>query len=81
MEQYVGPGLDFEELAIIRPTIDPLSTKNSENPLSEAQKVGSNFGINLSQPLITQVSRYDPWKDPLGVIDAYQIAKRAVPAT
>ena len=81
MEQYVGPGLDFEELSIIPPTIDSPSTKNSEIPFPEAQKVVANFGIDLSQPLITQVSRYDPWKDPLGVIDAYRIANQFMPAT
>lgn len=81
MEQYVGPGVDFKELAIIPPTIDPLSTKNSKIPLPEAQEVVSNFGFDLSRPLITQVSRYDPWKDPLGVIDAYRTVKEANPAT
>ena len=81
MEQYVGPGLDFQELAIIPPTIDPLSPKNSTIPLPAAQETVMKFGIDLSRPLITQVSRYDPWKDPLGVIDAYRIAKQSVPAT
>ncbi len=79
MEQYVGPGVDFEHLAIIPPTIDPLSPKNAPIPMDEAQAVISGFGIDLSRPIITQVSRFDPWKDPLGVIDAYRLVKAEIP--
>lgn len=79
MQQYVGPGVHFDPLAIIPPTIDPLSPKNVEIPLQEAQKVVSGFGIDPNRPLITQVSRFDPWKDPIGVIDAYRFAKARVP--
>lgn len=79
MQQYVGPGVDFEHLAIITPTIDPLSPKNAPTPLDEARDVVSGFGLDLDRPIITQVSRFDPWKDPLGVIDAYRIVKERVP--
>jgi trehalose synthase len=79
MEQYVGPGVDFEHLAIITPTIDPLSPKNVPMPLDEAREVVGSFGLDLDRPIVTQVSRFDPWKDPLGVIDAYQIVKKQVP--
>ena len=37
------------------------------------------FGIDVDRPLICQVSRFDPWKDPLGVIDAYRIVKESLP--
>jgi trehalose synthase len=79
MQQYVGPGVHFDPLAIIPPTIDPLSPKNVDIPLQEAQGVVSSFGIDTDRPLITQVSRFDPWKDPIGVIDAYRIVKAVVP--
>ena len=79
MEQYVGPGVDFEHLAIIPPTIDPLSPKNAPIPMDEAREVVSGFGIDLSRPLVTQVSRFDPWKDPIGVIDAYHLVKAEIP--
>lgn len=36
----------------------------------------ANYGIDRQRPLVTQVSRFDPWKDPLGVIDAYRLVKR-----
>jgi len=79
MEQYVGPGVDFEHLAIITPTIDPLSSKNAPMSEQKAREIVARFGIDVGRPLITQVSRFDPWKDPLGVIDAYRIVKARVP--
>ena len=79
MEQYVGPGVDFEHLAIVTPTIDPLSPKNAPIDLDEARQTVAGFGLDTDRPIITQVSRFDPWKDPLGVIDAYRIVKEDVP--
>lgn len=75
MEQYVGEGLHLPQLAIIRPSIDPLSPKNAPLPLEEAQRMVADLGVDLDRPLISQISRYDPWKDPLGVIDAYRLVK------
>ncbi len=79
MEQYVGSGVDFDHLAIITPKIDPLSPKNQPIPLDEAWRVVADFGLDVDRPIITQVSRFDPWKDPLGVIDAYNIVKETMP--
>lgn len=79
MEQYVARGLQFPHLAVITPTIDPLSPKNAPMPLERAQQIVAGYGIHLDRPLITQVSRYDPWKDPLGVIDAYLVVKEQIP--
>jgi trehalose synthase len=79
MEQYVGPGVEFEHLAIITPTIDPLSPKNAPMAERAAREIVARFGIDVDRPLVTQVSRFDPWKDPLGVIDAYRIVKAQVP--
>ncbi len=79
MEQYVGPGVEFEHLAIIPPTIDPLSPKNAPIKLHEAEEIVADFGLDVNRPIITQVSRFDPWKDPLGVIDAYRIVKEKMP--
>ena len=79
MEQYVGPGVSYDNLAIITPTIDPLSPKNAPMAENKAREIVARFGIDASRPLITQVSRFDPWKDPLGVIDAYRIVKEQLP--
>jgi len=65
----------------IMPAINPFSTTNKE--LSEAE-VGdrlSHYNIPIDRPLIVQVSRFDKWKDPQGVIDAFRIARKEVDAT
>lgn len=79
MEQYVGPGVNFKHLAIIAPTIDPLSPKNAPQSPAESRAIVRSYGVDLNRPLLTQVSRYDPWKDPLGVIDAYRLVKQKMP--
>jgi len=79
MQQYVGQGLTFPHLAIMTPTIDPLSPKNAAQLSEESRQIVRSYGLDLSRPLLTQVSRYDPWKDPLGVIDAYRLVKQEVP--
>lgn len=81
MKEYAGPGVEFGKLGIIAPTIDPLSPKNVAIPYDDARQVVTGFGIDLDRPLITQVSRFDPWKDPMGVIDAYRIVKEIAPET
>ena len=79
MREYVGSGVSFRHLAIMPPTIDPLSPKNAPMSPEEARRTVARFGVDVRRPLIVQVSRFDPWKDPLGVIDAYRIVKREVP--
>jgi trehalose synthase len=79
MPQYVARGLQLSHLAFITPTIDPLSAKNAPLPSERAREIVSGYGLDLERPLITQVSRYDPWKDPLGVIDAYRAVKEEIP--
>ncbi|MFQ5865771.1 MAG: glycosyltransferase [bacterium] len=79
MEQYVGPAVDFENITTIPPSIDPLTPKNTPIPEKKAKQVVAKFGIDLRRPLVTQVSRFDPWKDPLGVIDAYRIVRKELP--
>lgn len=79
MEQYVGPGVKFKHLATVTPTIDPLSPKNTPIDPTIADEIVAHYGFDPSRPLLVQVSRFDPWKDPLGVIDAYRIVKERVP--
>jgi trehalose synthase len=61
------------------PAIDPLAPKNMALSAEDAAYIVDQFGIDVERPLLTQVSRFDPWKDPLGVIDAYRAVKREVP--
>ncbi len=64
---------------IIPPSIDPLSEKNIELDSGELDDVCHRFGLDPARPLIVQISRFDRFKDPLGVIRAYQLAHRFVP--
>ena len=60
------------------PCIDPLSEKNKELDAAYIQKVCDDFGIDRSRPIVTQISRFDRLKDPVGVIQAYKLAKKYV---
>ncbi len=60
------------------PCIDPLSEKNKELEESVIQKVCDECGIDRSRPIVTQVSRFDRLKDPVGVVKAYKLAKKYV---
>lgn len=60
------------------PCIDPLSEKNKELEESYLAKICDDFGIDCSRPVITQVSRFDRLKDPVGVVQAYKLVKRYV---
>jgi trehalose synthase len=73
---YVTPALTGARTEFIFPSIDPLAPKNQALAPAEARQIlATRFGIDSTRPLMTQVSRYDPWKDPLGVIDAYRLVK------
>ena len=65
---------------LISPSIDPLHEKNIELGKEEVQAICSRFQIECDSPMILQVSRYDRFKDPLGVIHAYKLAKQFIPA-
>ena len=64
------------EVEDLPPAIDPLSPKNMALSPEDAAFVCEQFGIDTDRPLICQVSRFDPWKDPMGVIDAYRLVTR-----
>jgi trehalose synthase len=76
--EYVPAGMK-REIHVVPPAIDPLTPKNMALSPEDAAFVCGQFGIDLDRPLICQVSRFDPWKDPLGVIDAYRLVKQQMP--
>lgn len=78
-KEYVVPSLTVPTLTIRPPSINPLSDKNRELSDSEVLAVLERFGVKPDQPIITQVGRFDPWKDPSGAIDVYRIVKRQFP--
>jgi trehalose synthase len=60
------------------PCIDPLSEKNKELPDETVQRICDDFGIDRKRPIVTQVSRFDRLKDPVGVVQAYKLARKYV---
>ncbi|HBG32029.1 MAG TPA: glycosyl transferase family 1 [Gammaproteobacteria bacterium] len=64
---------------LIPPSIDPLSEKNIDLPAERTEAICAQQGIDSGRPLMLQVSRYDRFKDPLGVIAAYRLAKTFMP--
>ncbi len=78
MPDFVKPELHLPVFTI-PPSIDPLSAKNAPLEGGVIRGVLARYGVDRTRPIVTQVSRFDPWKDPLGVIDAYRIAKEKVP--
>jgi trehalose synthase len=79
MREFVPADLPIENVQIIPPAIDPLSPKNLALPRHLAHQILAWIGIDFEYPLVTQISRFDPWKDPLGVIEAYRMARESIP--
>ena len=73
MQQLRARRASNGKVEILPPAIDPLSPKNMALSPDDAAFVCNQFGVDVDRPLIRQVSRFDPWKDPLGVIDAYRM--------
>ncbi|MFA6320938.1 MAG: glycosyltransferase [Candidatus Omnitrophota bacterium] len=63
---------------LISPSIDPLSDKNKELPQETIDSVLNKYGISKDKPIITQISRFDALKDPVGVIKAYKKVKQRI---
>lgn len=79
MAQYIPPGHRLPDPVVMPPAIDPLAPKNMSLSGEDAAYIVDQFGLDVERPLMVQVSRFDRWKDPLGVIDAYRLVKERVP--
>lgn len=79
MSEFVPPDMPIDRVEIFPPAIDPLSPKNRPLDEATASEVLSWIGIETDRPLITQVSRFDAWKDPLGVIAVYRRVRERFP--
>jgi len=77
--EFVPRDLDVDEIAIMTPAIGPLSSKNMFIKRYVCRELIGTVGIDTQRPLITQVSRFDRWKDPFGTIAAYRLAKEKIP--
>jgi len=78
MEEFIPKDIEAKT-AIIPPAIDITNTKNMELPAALPKMVIKNSGVDIERPVILQVSRFDTWKDPMGVIDAYHLVKQKIP--
>ena len=74
--EYVPASGNLPASYIWPPAIDPLAPKNMALSPEDAAYILDQFGIDVDRPLVSQVSRFDPWKDPLGVIEAWRILRR-----
>ena len=79
LDDYVPAGLENARVHITPPAIDPISVKNTPMSDRDAASAVAAMGIDPHRPLVTQVSRFDLWKDPIGVVDAYRLAREQVP--
>jgi trehalose synthase len=75
---FKPPGLDGTAVTLV-PAIDPLAAKNRVLPDYLARETAEELGVELSRPLLLQVSRFDPWKDPLGVVRLWRAVRERVP--
>ena len=75
LDEFVKEDADFQNLTFIPPSIDPLSPKNTSMKEDAIDKIFYKYNIDRNRPLITQVSRFDPWKDPNGIIEIYRNIK------
>ena len=79
MPEFVPASLDMANVLHAPPCIDPLSVKNLELAMPFCQELTRQYGVDVQRPIVCQVSRFDPWKDPVGVIEAFHIVRDSVP--
>lgn len=79
MKEFVQPDVPQDRVTVSAPSIDPTSPKNSALEPVTVVDICRQYHIDPRRPLISQVSRFDPWKDPRGVIRAYHTVKDKIP--
>ena len=78
-KDFIAKTLPKKKVVVFPPAINPLTDKNRPLKPNMAKTILKSFRINPAKPLISQISRFDPWKDPLGIIQAYKLAKKEIP--
>jgi trehalose synthase len=78
-KEYVPQNVALRRTTIAPPAIDPVSPKNRHVYDEERETILGRFDFDTNRPILSQVGRFDPWKDPLGVVDAYRLVKERVP--
>jgi trehalose synthase len=78
-EKFIPKDLQLDKIVTMAPAIDPFSSKNMFIKRYVCREMLENLGIDRRRMLITQVSRFDRWKDPFGTIAAYRLAREQIP--
>lgn len=76
LPDYVRGSNRKDNIFTIHPSIDPFCEKNKNLSEKKARSIVNRYDVDINRPIITQVSRFDPWKDPLGVIEAFRKVKK-----
>jgi trehalose synthase len=79
-QAYVPSSDGLPPAYIWPPAIDPLAPKNMALSPEDASYIVDQFGIDVDRPLVSQISRFDPWKDPVGVIEAWRLLRESHPS-
>jgi trehalose synthase len=79
MPEFIPASLSMDRVIQAPPCIDPLSVKNLDLATPFCNEIAKQYGIDPDRPMVCQISRFDPWKDPVGVIEAFDIVRREVP--
>jgi trehalose synthase len=79
MPEFVPASMPTDRVVHAPPCIDPLSVKNLELAMPFCAEIVKQYGIDPNRPIVCQVSRFDPWKDPLGVIEAFRLVREHIP--
>lgn len=78
-DAYVPASIPLRKVVVAPPAIDPISPKNRHVYDEERETILESLNFDPDRPIISQVGRFDPWKDPLGVIETYRMVKEKVP--
>ena len=78
LKDFAPDSLSMDRVVEAWPSIDPLSVKNLDLPMPFAEELCRQYGIDVHRPIVCQVSRYDPWKDPVGVMRAFDAVRERV---
>lgn len=79
MSDFVAPDLPIGSVHIIPPAIDPHTSKNRPISRAKAEGIVAEYGLDTNRPFVSQISRFDPWKDPIGVLNCFKIVKESHP--
>jgi trehalose synthase len=79
LSEFVPASLKMDHVVELHPCIDPLSVKNLDLARPFCEELTRQYGIDTRRPLVCQISRFDPWKDPIGVVDAFRMVREQIP--